>query len=816
MKSIKLLAALAIPAMFAACTNEEITYDAPQQLNKVVGAELIGSGISFNVSNGVNSRLSTKGWQGTDRIGLSWVVTTNPTTAQSIDNAPTEANWYANHMLYPENGKFTTKGNVYKGWHFAYFPFQYTETADVQTFVINPAQTQKAWVDEDGGRVNDMLFISPLKFLSKESLDDNYQLRDNVVFSVQRAANAIRVEAAPEVGSAFAGEGSMANLKVNSITLKAAAGYNIFADRVQMDVHNLPLDTASVAITTDSLYKHLYAGTQPVLKPQNRTNTITTDVSGADLVVGETNKLMTITIPETANALEAEDYVIEVAVEAGKFTIVYDEEAEEGTSAYTNNAALEALAEAYKTDGAMTKVAGIIDLDVVLYSDIFATDFGHISDLEEWNSAVTMATTLGREAQEFGVDSIIDFNGGVIPMPEGCAVTVKAASITKATPTLKISKKTLESWPVGLTSEIDVLNTKSITDATGINGKTIYNEGSMKLPAEATIASPVVNKGTISLGKLSKLEDVDNAEGRINVVYGSYVNTTASPDGIIAYTVAASEKAFRINNLIDTTLPNAANVNTLVIKSGRTLNLNLKDQGVPAGTDPYNPSESEAGAKLKSLANINIEMNGGNIVVGEVEDEETSNNQVAGVEVLGGENTITDAVPTSVNVAADAKLTVATTNALGYLNWDTTSVENNGEMTVTAKLHVSSIENNGTITATGYYVHSTNEPALNDGGTVKGIVIKCPYSSEEAEDAANIIEIAKEVNNAEGSAKVTTQAELVEALNKYVDEESKLTTYPTWNACQFIQIMKKYVDVTFGGVTNADIDALEAILGQII
>ena len=59
---------------FAACTNEEVAMDSTQQLNQVVGAELIGTDISINVSNGVGSRLNAEGWQSTDKLGLAWIV----------------------------------------------------------------------------------------------------------------------------------------------------------------------------------------------------------------------------------------------------------------------------------------------------------------------------------------------------------------------------------------------------------------------------------------------------------------------------------------------------------------------------------------------------------------------------------------------------------------------------------------------------------------------------------------------------------------------------------------------------------------------
>ena len=156
MKSIKLLAALAIPAMFAACTNEEIAVDSTQQLNQVVGAELIGTDITINVSNRNGSRLNADGWQTTDKLGMAWVVTTDYATPQDIKNAPTDNKWYANHMFAVEDGKFVTKGNAYKGWHFAYFPFSYTESVSEKIFNINPPQTAKEW---QGGRINDALHI---------------------------------------------------------------------------------------------------------------------------------------------------------------------------------------------------------------------------------------------------------------------------------------------------------------------------------------------------------------------------------------------------------------------------------------------------------------------------------------------------------------------------------------------------------------------------------------------------------------------------------------------------------------------------------
>ena len=138
MKSIKLLAALAIPAMFAACTNEEIVTESPKQFNQVVGAELIGTDISMKLTNGASSRMGATGWESTDKLGLGWIVNGIYKSQQDVNKAPDCNEWFANHMFYVENNKFITKGNVYKGWHFAYYPFTYREQIDEMTWNVNP------------------------------------------------------------------------------------------------------------------------------------------------------------------------------------------------------------------------------------------------------------------------------------------------------------------------------------------------------------------------------------------------------------------------------------------------------------------------------------------------------------------------------------------------------------------------------------------------------------------------------------------------------------------------------------------------------
>lgn len=726
MKSIKLLAAFAIPAMFAACTNEEIAMESTQQLNQVVGAELIGTDISINVSNGVGSRLNAEGWQSTDKLGLAWIVNGEYSNPQDIEKAPNSNKWYANHMFAVEDGKFVTKGNAYKGWHFAYFPFSYTESVSDKVFNINPAQTSKEWL---GGRINDALHISSLKFLTRESLDENYQLKEDIKFVPQRAVNAIQVTTTATEG--FAEGGALADLDVNSITLKVQSGFNVFADKVNMNVQYLPLDTAKVAISKDSLYKHLYVGDNRVLTRYTPSNTITTNVSKAGFVTSGTNKLITITVPESA-ALDSTYISIEVAVDGGLFKIEYVEDAEEGSNAAINNAAIIALKKAYATGGTMTKVGGLLGLNVVLYPEIFDTDFEHITDLEEWNAAVAMATKLGRTSETFKVDSIIDFNGE-IAMPEGCALTVKPADVPMEgiIPTLNI-KKSIESWPAGLKSEIAVVNHKTISNATGINGSSILNKGNMKAVADTigSIDCPVVNEGTITLKALAMLDNVNNAKGRINVAYGSYVTLTPSTEaGVIAYTIASSEKAYKLNNLMGVTTGQSyyANVNTFVVKSGRTLDLNLTDAAGVGSNDAYYPTTGAQATPLASLQNINIELNEG-ILVADV----NSGKNVKNVEVIGGENNeiknvniVEGLTVTKGKVTVDAEVAYDYKTAATIANID---VKKDAELISNVDIYVTNIANPSgakTTVAEPYTIWYTN--VYTQGGSATGSILKASW-----------------------------------------------------------------------------------------
>lgn len=778
MKSIKFLAALAIPAMFAACTNEEIATNSSQQMKEVVGAELVGTNISLNVgfADEAQSRMTANGsFTKTDVLGLGWMSTEGGATAeQKIDKAPANSTIWANHRFaVNEEGKFSTWSNVYKGWHFAYYPYEYMEQVGVKKIELNPAQTSKVWAD----RLSQNFHISARSFLSKDNLNADNSLNSNYV--MYNTVSNLVVMTAPSANSEFVAGGELDSLSIQYI--KITADENVFASKADIRGSQLPADT-TVSENGAELLASFYQTDESksvIATGSYLDNNITTDVKEAGYKVSDNANLVTIVRPNTVE-LDTLQIKIEVGVAGGYFNIEYVDDAVAGSDAAKNNEAIVKLASVYAPleAGVEATKSNTVTVpntwptfNVVLYGDIFHADFGNISTLEEWKDAVKLCEALGRTEQEFGIDAVINFNEGNIPMPEGCTIEVVAAA--GATETGLAINKNLASWPAGLTANVDVINNKKISNAAGINGTTVVNNGTMILKSD-TIEN-LENKGTVTVYKGAMVKDADNSEGRIVVRYGAYVtlDSGVAEEGEIAYAVLTKGKeyAYRINNLLGATLgqANEANVNTLIINEGIEFDLNLKDAPGAAGTDPYNPAPGSGAVKLADLSLINIEMNGGSIIVGEVEEGETPNYKVNNISVLSGENTLTDVVPASVEVAEGAKLTVNTTSEDGTLDWASTAVVNNGEFTTVAKLHVASIENNGTITATGYYIHSAADPVLNDAGTVKGKVIQCDGTPEKLAELGETLKAAIATYNVASAAypgnQIYTYAKLISTLN---------------------------------------------------
>lgn len=771
MKSIKFLAALAIPAMFAACSNEELVVnDVPQQstMKEVVGAELIGTGISMNVYDGVQTRLDGSGWKAGDQLGLGWLITTATPNYEQTWGALKNSTIWANHLFTTNasgtgDGSASTEGNVYKGWHFAYYPYSYMEMVGEKTVNINPKQEKVYSTTEAGDRFDNKFKISARHFLTKDDLEDN-KLKNEKSFMVYNVANEFVITLNPE-GSFVTAE-NLNKLAIKKVTLDAGAGNNVFADEAKLklqylaDVKNAKGNSVysdatpkeervyDANKTKEALYTSLFSGSKKVIEATYK-NSIATEIDPeVRLVTGLSSQTRVFTLPATASAEITP--TVKVDVEGGYFTIETDPDAVEGGYADENNKALKKLAETYSAgseawSNVMTQYDKAVGLNFVLYPEIFTPDFSSIDNYPEWVACVGIVNSLGFEdPQEFTITGDIEVTDAAIAMPANCDIVVKGDKDI-------IVKAAMKNWPAGLdASLVDVVFDANVTlaNATNVLAKSITVNNGKKLTLSAGKAAaknvlvvPVVNNGTISVAKYADLKGVDN-ESRIEVVYGSFVNITGDA-GIVAYVLTGSEKAKQLNQLIETSA--TASVNTFVINNGKTLNLALTD---PAETvviegDPYTADHVETYPEtpLKNLSTINIEMNGGAAIVG----VQGGAQKVGTIKVLKGINTITDVIPAAINIAAKATLDIDAsiendlTKEKYALDMATTTVENSGTLNAETEVHVLSLTNNNGAkveAAAGckfHYTTGTNNGTLTGDVQICNCTPDAPEVDEEAE-----------------------------------------------------------------------------------
>ena len=723
MKSIKFLAALALPAMFAACTNDDLVavQEDMQQNVELVGADLIGTGVSMKIGSGVESRLSGTAWSTTDKLGLGWIVAGSYNSAQTENGELKDNALYANHMFECiGNNVFKTKGNLFKGWHFGYFPFEYMEEiGKVKKVEINPTQTEE-WISD---RYNTALYLSPREFLTADDLDKDYQLKDHVVYQLYRSVNTIGVTINPS--TMFTGSDVLKDLAVKEIKLDAGQG--IFYRQANVS----PVNLSRIQYDEDGNYdgdkdKEEFFKALPTafdFTDISAYKSITTKVenSGINMSGAQTLRIHTLPLKKT---LSAENVQFTIKVEGGKFTVDYATGDELSAEEEHNNAAIEAFVEACAEEGALTVFPGILLLDLQLTGDMFEADFTSIKSEEEWNKAVKIANALEMEEVEFTIAAAdeegnnwafmdVDGDGNLINLPEG-DLTVKGE---------KMILSAEGEWPTeGLTVDTDIDVNADLTVA-----------GTMDVTKNNTIT----NKATIFAGAESSISSkdnsaLDNAEGRVIVEYGAYVYPATDKEGVIAYEVENTTFADikKINILIsDQNKDGNAYVNTLIVKTV----LDLNAQAVEGGTvgDRYN-SVTTPNDFLSNLEEINIELEGGSLV----HYLAGRNIAVKNVIAVNGTNTIDDVVVSeNIETVKDAILnvnnTVVTKIAKPYFAEE---IINNGTLNSNvATLNVNKVDNHaGTINvASDKYIYYADEYV--QGGTANGWILKAAAASNTEE-----------------------------------------------------------------------------------
>jgi len=702
MKSIKyLLVAFAFSFMFASCAKEEMPV---AQENVIASAELLGTNISVNFGKAVDTKMTASaGWESTDQLGFGW-------TGASKGNVLA-----LNHMFTPNaQGIPTTKGNVYAGWHFGYYPFVYQETPNQPLVVdINPDQTE---LGGDAERYSSSLWLSPIKSLTKANDLDPNTLQLKTRFDMFQVSKSIIVNA--EIDNIIKNDPILKDLKIKSITI-STPNKGIFVEDGLVTVK--PSALTEMQYDTDSKYsesltKENFYKTIANALEYNLTTEATVYVDNEDINLSANQTLRVNTMPRTIDMddINKTDYYIQIKTEGGQFKVQYVDKAEKDLMGYEkdNNAAIQKLVDAFKGTGAMASFTPNattgdhrpgIGLDLNLDKALFAPDFTKIQSEEEWNTAVKIANSLGLEKVTFKIAKTaegkywrfkdVDGDGNLINLPD--------ADLTVQGVTMILAKE--GEWP-----------TEGMTVMTNVQV-----EADLTVAGILTTTKNVVNKATIFAGEEATVDNLNNTDGRVVVDFGAYVYPETDQEGVIAYVVDNAEPAniVRINTLLKNNTLGNANINTLIVKTA--LDLNAVAVAGVENDDRYNSNAVDFVA-LSSLNKINIELAGGSLV----HNLEGDNTTVANVKAVSGINTIDDVVVANdITIVEGATLNVNSSIAKPYFVRDIYNEGTlNSNVEVLSVRDLNNYESGEIVVESGKYIFYSRNYAQN--GMAKGNILE--------------------------------------------------------------------------------------------
>lgn len=738
-----LFGTMALSAMMVGCSQEELVPQVNeeikvQDMNSVVGHDLVGP---ITIKVGAETRATNGAWQTSDKLGLAWFdiegdITALQTSAKWTDFAngtigAVDDNIYGNHLFSVVNGAFTTQTNVYQGAHFVYFPFAYAAEIAQKGVKLNEtklaASKDGEQTDFDYDRFNNVFHISTADYISASEVSADMQLTKE--FTLSPVANVLKINTAPT--GKFAEKDVLKALKVKSYSIETATA--ALADEFVVVTQELPaakyklvdnrsvLDNAKNTEALDAYAKAISAAPKAALTRQ----------ISANYTMADSLELPIYALPVASYTSDNDGVVITVNIETargltGYFTINNPNGLLDTDANVTNNMkTINRLDKAMAADGYLTKILrkngawSMLNLPVDLSEANFTLN-ANIANYDQWVDAVNIYEALGVPTATLTVTGDVKFETTIPTLTNG--------QIIVETTTGKIDITGNVTLPAQ--SKLDLTTNAPVVEVTGnltiADGVKLENDN-------------VVNKGIITLGYKSQLgvrgTGVNNADGRVNVEYGSYAYLASSQEGVVAYTVPAAYEIYKLSYLINARNSNGeASVNTFVVGYDGNQQVTLNLNGQNAGQDdPYNPGGD---SNMPELDGITIEMTGGILTKG------TGNKtNVKAVKVLSGANTINGvtvlknievaagATATVTGGAANANITNKGTLALMDVlisQTNNTAIVNNGTMTVQATK--TGNPEAATYEASAVSLENTANFTVNDG--VKTLTITSIENSE--------------------------------------------------------------------------------------
>ena len=769
MKTKFLFSTLALSAALVACNNDEILVNEGVNTNEIVGAKLLGQGLTMGIgAEGAESRATAEGWENGDVAGIAWVTKEGATTSQeNVSLSQVGTTVWANHFYQYNEGAWNTRSNIYEGWHFAYRPYQHQKNAGQLEIAVNGKPMTKA--DHKADVYDNAPYISAAEFLG-EDLVDYAEGSIDVTYDISRIVNIIKPKL--QVSADFTEHDDLNTIAITGITVsEARSSKPIFVNSVKIDPSQLPQiqykkyteDTKDAKkgdfILVDGKKQYDDEATLKLLTAENLYG-LNDDEDDVKVTYTKAIKEGTISTSETT-VIDGDYYVLDgektirmflapvhryktdinnlsftVNVEGGHFDIAYTapkkdkdgKKVEYTATEKKNNAAIEKMVDllngTYKNAAGEIRNFRTVDssvgaqtIEMALSLENFVADY-LIEDIDDWNASVKLANALNPE--EAPTFKLVD--GAEVKFTSEIQVPTMGAKVVNAT---------------GAQGQLIIDGNLTWNQEIELSGVHVVVNKDKEFTVEGEFTGHLFNNGTIYAGKLSTIGKKNvyhfANNGRVIVEYGAFVDPTGET-GIIAYCVDGTESAAKINTLIETT-DNAnghAKVNTLILANNVTLDLTKSDAD-DVDNDRYNGT-TNPGTILANLNQVAIEMYGGTIKA----KKDAVNNKVKTISVFAGQNVIKDITSGDI-IIEGGKLTVdateyevKSTNADGeevitkvknQVVLKDITVKSEGELNVNVNTVTDNIDNDGYINVikpyTLYWMKSNKQEGESKGNIEK-------------------------------------------------------------------------------------------------
>lgn len=524
-----MIAALAMPLAFAACTNEEFAEINNSQVlesenvvaeKMVVGKELIADGAVIKLSKESLSRVTNNDFDENDKLGFAWFLNPVATdesdalTKTIFDTQDTKAfNWnvneiYNNYLIQknPETDEFEVNGEMYAGAYFMYYPYQKIgglgKTLDVDySSKAKNTQTEKI-SDKD---VFD-------KIVAK-----SFHLSHKMTFSQAKEDFKLEVKAAPKntmntfavkptlhtKGDVYeATKAWLDEIKIEQVDI--TVNEKIFANKAQVDLTKLPKANAGKwnADATRNLIEQavIYTGAPSALNvaDSDRKNILTTYVAnGNTLADADLGYILLSTFAtKTPTAAFKKEATVKITTNVGTFSYTCDENSD------LVKRMTDSENEKYLSTHTYVNTVVNMELDMAKLS-LKKTG---IKDPQSWNLLMKLLDAQGVDAN-VTVSNLKFTDECPMELPENINITVTSGDITFESGVQTIGKEFTTS------------------------GKLIVSaEATLDLTADVT-AGKFENNGTTNVNAVLTTDDFNNvAGGTVNVAEGMGIVPAGTAD----------------------------------------------------------------------------------------------------------------------------------------------------------------------------------------------------------------------------------------------------------------------------------------------